>query len=75
MMKHFFILIVLFCLGFVLVISTLGADLKQGVEEVHLELLSSVIRQIRGRDAALANALALLVEDFEYDEMLALIQQ
>jgi len=51
------------------------ADLKQGAEEVNVELLFSVIEQIRGRDAALADALARLVEDFAYDEILAVIQQ
>ena len=51
------------------------ADLKQGAEEIDPEMLSSVIEQIRGRDAALADALARLVEDFEYDEILTLIQQ
>jgi hypothetical protein len=51
------------------------ADLKQGAEEVDVGLLSSVIEQIRGRDAALADALARLVEDFEYDEILAAIRQ
>jgi hypothetical protein len=38
-------------------------------------MLSSIIEQIRGRDAALADALAYLVEDFAYDEILALIQE
>ncbi len=50
-------------------------DLKQGAEDVDVELLFSVIKQIRGRDAALAGALTRLVEDFEYDEILAVIQQ
>ena len=50
------------------------ADLKQGAKEVDLELLSSVIEQIRGHDVAIADALVRLVEDFEYDEILALIQ-
>ncbi|MCP4403491.1 MAG: response regulator [bacterium] len=50
-------------------------NLKQGAEEVDVELLFSVIEQIRDRDATLADALARLAEDFEYDEILALIQQ
>ncbi len=50
------------------------ANLKQGAEEVDVELLFSVIEQIRGRDAALAAALTRLVEDFEYDGILAIIQ-
>ncbi len=51
------------------------AHLKQGTEEVDVELLFSVIEQIRGRDAALAGALARLAEDFQYDEILTFIQQ
>jgi CheY-like chemotaxis protein len=51
------------------------ADLKQGAKEVDLELLSSVIEQIRGHDATIADALVRLVEDFEYDEILGLLQQ
>ncbi len=50
------------------------AALKQGAEETDVEVLFEVIEQIRDRDAAVADALALLVEDFEYDEILALIQ-
>jgi CheY-like chemotaxis protein len=50
------------------------ADLKQGAEEVDPELLSSVIEQIRAHDAALADVLARLVENFEYDEILDTIQ-
>lgn len=50
------------------------AKLRQGVEEVDIDLLSSAIKQIRGHDAELANALARLAEDFEYDEILVLIQ-
>jgi CheY-like chemotaxis protein len=49
--------------------------LKQGAEETDVEVLFEVIEQIRERDAALADALARLVEDFEYDEILATIQQ
>ncbi len=49
--------------------------LKQGAEDVDVELLSSVIGQIRGHDAALADALTRLAEDFEYDEILTVIQQ
>ena len=51
------------------------AKLKQGAEDVDVELLFSVIEQIRGRDAALADALARLAEDFEYGEILEVIQQ
>jgi len=48
--------------------------LKQGARRADFLLLSNVIAQIRGHDARLAGALAQLAEDFEYDEILALIQ-
>jgi CheY-like chemotaxis protein len=48
-------------------------DLQQSTEEVDIDRFSSIIEQIRGRDAQLADALARLVEHFEYDEILALI--
>ncbi len=51
------------------------ATLKLGAEEVDVKVLFEVIEQIRGRDAALADALAQLAHDFEYDEILAVIQQ
>jgi len=50
------------------------ADLKQGAEDVDVELLFSIIEQIRGHAAALADMLERLAEDFEYDEILALIR-
>ena len=50
------------------------AALKQAAEETDVEALFEVIEQIRERDAAVADALARLAEDFEYDEILALIQ-
>ncbi len=48
--------------------------LKQGARRADFILLSSVIAQIRAQDARLAGVLAQLAEDFEYDEILALIQ-
>jgi len=51
------------------------ADLKQGAEEVDVELLSSTLEQIRERNVVLADTLARLVEDFAYDEILALVQE
>jgi len=50
------------------------ATLKQGALQADLILLSNVIEQIRGHDAVLADALARLAENFEYDEILALLQ-
>ena len=49
-------------------------QIKQAAKRADFILLSSVIAQIREQDAALAVALAQLAEDFEYDEILALIQ-
>ena len=50
------------------------AQLKKGAEDVDVELLSTIIEQIRGCDATLADTLAQLVEDFEYDKILVAIQ-
>ncbi len=49
--------------------------LKQGARRSDFILLSSVIAQIRAQDARLAGVLAQLAEDFEYDEILGLLQQ
>jgi len=51
------------------------AQLKQGVDAVDVELISSAIMHIRGRNVDLADALARLAENFEYDEILAAIQK
>ncbi len=51
------------------------ADLQKGAEEADIDLLASVIKQIRECDVALADALERLVEDFEYDEILAVLQE
>jgi len=60
-------------------LATLPAEwletLKQGAIRADLLLLFDVIEQIRKQDAALADALAQLAEDFEYDEILTIIQQ
>jgi signal transduction histidine kinase len=50
------------------------ATLKQGVEETDVEILFEVIEQIRECDETVADALAQLAEDFEYDKILAVIQ-
>ncbi|MCP4403496.1 MAG: response regulator [bacterium] len=49
-------------------------DLTQGARQADFILLSNVTEQIHGRDAKLAAALAQLVEDFEYDKILALLR-
>ncbi len=51
------------------------AMLKQGAEETDVDVLFEVIEQIRERDAALADVLTRLAEDFEYDGILAVTQQ
>ncbi|MCP4397150.1 MAG: response regulator [bacterium] len=48
--------------------------LALGAHQADLHLLSSVIEQIRGHDAILADALTRLTENFEYDEILELLQ-
>ncbi|MCP4121913.1 MAG: response regulator [Bacteroidetes bacterium] len=49
------------------------AALRQGAEDVDIEVLCKAIEQIRERDAAVADALVQLMENFEYDEILALL--
>ncbi len=51
------------------------ATLEHGAKETNTKLLFEVIEQIRQHDAAVADALARLTNDFEYDKILALIQQ
>ncbi len=47
--------------------------LKQGAHRADFLLISRMIEQIREQDATLADALALLADDFEYDEILKLL--
>lgn len=49
--------------------------LEQGARRADLLLLTGVIEQIRARDAALADALTRLADDFKYDEILVLLPQ
>ncbi len=49
--------------------------LKQGSQRADFILISNIIDRIRGHDAALADALARLAENFEYDKILELIQE
>jgi DNA-binding response OmpR family regulator len=51
------------------------AALKQAAEETDIEVLCEIIEQIRERNVALADALAGLAEDFEYDEILRLTEE
>ncbi len=48
--------------------------LRQAAEETDIEALFEVIARIRERDPGLADALARLAEDFDYDEILRLIK-
>ncbi|MCP4353589.1 MAG: response regulator [Desulfobacterales bacterium] len=48
--------------------------LRQGAEETDVEMLLEVTEQIREQDVLLANALMRLAEDFEYNKILACIQ-
>ncbi len=49
--------------------------LQQGAEIADLTMLKAVIDQIREHgDTRLADALQRLIDDFEYDEILALLQ-
>ena len=51
------------------------AALEHGVKETNTKLLFAVIDQIRPQNAAVAEALADLTNEFEYDTILALLQQ
>ncbi len=59
-------------------LTTLPAEwldiLKQGARRADFLLLSNVIEEIRVQDARLADALTQLAEDFEYDQILNLIE-
>jgi len=49
------------------------AALEQGAQETDVKMLREVIALIRRHDAGLADALAYLTDDFEYDQILELI--
>jgi hypothetical protein len=51
------------------------AALKRAAEETDVEALFEVIGQIREREETIAENLARLVDGFEYDKILALLQQ
>lgn len=50
------------------------ANLKQAILRVGLDLINTLIEQLRIQDAALANALSHYIDNFEYDKLLTLIQ-
>ncbi len=49
--------------------------MKQAACRADFILLTNVIDRIRERDAGLADALARLAKDFEYDEISAAVQK
>jgi CheY-like chemotaxis protein len=49
------------------------ADLEQATIKADLHLILTLVDQIRGHDAALADALAVLAQDFEYKKILTLV--
>ncbi len=51
------------------------ATLREGAVVVDIEALSDIINRICKRDPMPANALARLAEEFEYDEILSLVQE
>jgi len=51
------------------------ATLKQGARRADFLLLTNVIEQIRKHEPVIADVLEPLVEDFQYDKILTLIQQ
>jgi hypothetical protein len=51
------------------------ANLQQATTRADLHLILSLIDQIRERDAALADALAELAQNYEYAEILELIEK
>ncbi len=50
-------------------------SLKKGADQADIILLSGLVEQIREHDERLADAVHRLVEEFEYDEILALIRE
>ncbi len=51
------------------------AALRQRAEESDIQAVVELIEQIRGRHAVVADALMKFAEDFEYDEILALLPE
>jgi signal transduction histidine kinase len=60
-------------------ISTLPPDLlaslEQAVVRLDMDVINSLIEKVRTHNAAVADALATLEEDFKYDEILTIIQE
>jgi len=50
-------------------------DLEQAITRVNMDLISGTLEKVRTHDAVLANALASLIDNFEYQKVLTLIQE
>jgi signal transduction histidine kinase len=55
--------------------SDLLANLEQAVVRLDMDVINSLIEEIRSHNAAVADALATLEGDFKYDEILTIIQE
>ena len=60
---------------FVKLPDSLVADLKLAILNADMDLIDSLIEQIRLKDAVTAGAIANCIENFEYDKVLKLISQ
>jgi len=60
--------------GFLALPAGLTADFEQAIHDVNVEQMHCLIEQIRGQEPELAGMLKNYVDDFEYEEILNLIQ-
>ncbi|MEG3902384.1 ATP-binding protein [Microcoleus sp. B4-C5] len=60
---------------FVKLPDSLVADLKLAIQNADMDLIDTLIEQIRLKDAVTAGAIANCIENFEYDKLLKLISQ
>jgi signal transduction histidine kinase/CheY-like chemotaxis protein len=51
------------------------ANLEEAMLDLNIELIDSTVDEIRRHDPALGDALALLADEFEFEEILALIEK
>ncbi|MEG4350591.1 ATP-binding protein [Microcoleus sp. LAD1_D3] len=61
--------------NFVKLPDSLVADLKLAILNADIDLIDTLIKQIRLKDAVTAGAIANCIENFEYDKILKLISQ
>ena len=50
-------------------------NLEQAALRLDMDMVDRLIEEIRSHDAALADALTALADDFKYDEIATLIQE